>query len=73
MALGEYWGRNAKRKLQVKKLRFSPVSDMTRPSLLKVAPQASQRKWCFRLVSVATHLRDQGSCHKHRGGRGIFR
>ncbi|KAL5765792.1 hypothetical protein ACOSP7_016409 [Xanthoceras sorbifolium] len=58
MALGEYWGRNAKRKLQVKKLRFSPVSVTTRPSLLKVAPQASQRKWCFRPVSVATHLRD---------------
>ncbi|KAL5823387.1 hypothetical protein ACOSQ4_021287 [Xanthoceras sorbifolium] len=46
-ALGEYWGRNAKRKFQVKKLRFSPMSDTTRPLQLRVMPQASQKKWCF--------------------------
>ncbi|KAL5848896.1 hypothetical protein ACOSQ4_006909 [Xanthoceras sorbifolium] len=47
MALGEYWERNAKRKLQVKKLCFPSVSVTIRPSLPRVIPQASQRKWSF--------------------------
>ncbi|KAL5776926.1 hypothetical protein ACOSP7_009852 [Xanthoceras sorbifolium] len=58
MVLGEYWGRNAKRKLQVKKWRFSLVSVATRPSLPRVAPLASRRKWSSRPVSIATRLHD---------------
>ncbi|KAL5784669.1 hypothetical protein ACOSQ2_007061 [Xanthoceras sorbifolium] len=57
MALGEYWERNAKRKLQVKKLCFPSVSVAIRPSLPRVIPQA-----------IATHLRDQGSLYKNRDG-----
>ncbi|KAL5758556.1 hypothetical protein ACOSP7_021167 [Xanthoceras sorbifolium] len=57
MALGEHWGRNAKRKLQVKKLYFSPVSVANRPSLPRVALPASQTKWSFSPVSRGTQSR----------------
>ncbi|KAL5756597.1 hypothetical protein ACOSP7_021036 [Xanthoceras sorbifolium] len=73
-ALGEYWGRNAKRKFQVKKLRFSPISDTTRPSQLRVivTPSDPTRLDRPRERYVATHLHNQGSQRKHRDEKGIF-
>ncbi|KAL5810516.1 hypothetical protein ACOSQ4_027084 [Xanthoceras sorbifolium] len=63
MALGDYWGRNAKSKLECR----------DQASLLRVTPQASQRKWCFQpVMSVATQLRYRGSRDKHRKENGVF-
>ncbi|KAL5781766.1 hypothetical protein ACOSP7_006795 [Xanthoceras sorbifolium] len=60
MALDKYWGRNVKSKLQSKKWHFPLVGIATRPSLPRVAPQASQRKGRFKPMSIVTIFTTKG-------------